>query len=515
MEKKSRRLFVVAISLLILGTLPFSSIEGIAAPPQGVLKEAIHWNLSVDWFDPATAGSIASTGHLPLYLFQDALVKMIGDGTTPSPCLAESYTVSPDRKVYEFKLRKGVKFHNGDPMTAEDVIFSFWRYKAAQSKNIHERTEKIEAVNPYHVRIQFKEPFPDFLEYLLPGSTTIGWVVPKKYVEKVGDAGFKKHPIGCGPYKFVEFIPGVRLVAEAFEEYWRKVPSVKRFEFQMVMEPATRLAMVKRGEVDIATLMQGVFYEDVKKDPKLRLLTPMSPTQWLVYITSQWDSKSPWSDPRVRKAASLAIDRKTLADIHAPGCEPIGQTGLKGDPTLIEFPPDPYDPERAKKLLAEAGYPKGFNGGKFFPYEGGYWPYGEQVATYWKAVGITMETTLLDRPAWFANRDGGKMKGGLFIDPSPAATVAGRLAYLFGRSGYGNYPDIQALWDQYRKEVSPDSRKEIIGSIQKLIHEKVMWIPLTTTNSPAAVGPRVKGNPWKVQPLIWFTAPFEDIELEK
>jgi ABC-type transport system substrate-binding protein len=291
------------------------------------------------------------------------------------------------------------------------------------------------------------------------------------------------------------------------------VPAIKRFEFHMVMEPATRLAMAKRGEVDIATLMQGVFYEDVKKDPKLRLLSPMSPTQWIVDITSQWDSASPWSDVRVRKAASLAIDRKTLADIHAPGCEPIGQTGLKGDPFLVEFPPDPYDPERAKKLLTEAGYPRGFHGGKYYPYQGGYWPYGEQVATYWKAVGITMDTVLLDRPAWFANRDGGKMKGALFTDPSPAPTVAGRLGYLFGKSGYGNYPDIQALWDQYRREITPEARKEVIGRIQKLVHERTMWIPLTTTNSPAAVGPRVKGNPWMVQPLIWFTAPFEDIEL--
>ena len=116
----------------------------------------------------------------------------------------------------------------------------------------------MEAVNPYLVRIHFKESFPDFLEYLLPGTTTIGWVVPKKYVEKVGDAGFKKNPVGCGPYKFVEFVPGVKLVGEAFEEFWRKVPDIKRMEFHSVSEPATRLAMVKRGEMDVATLMIDV-----------------------------------------------------------------------------------------------------------------------------------------------------------------------------------------------------------------------------------------------------------------
>ena len=131
----------------------------------------------------------------------------------------------------------------------------------------------MEAVNPNLVRFHFKKPFPDFLDYLLYGSTTIGWIVPKKYVEKVGDAGFKKHPIGCGPYKFVEFVAGVKLVGEAFEEYWRKVPNIKRIELHHIPEPATRLAMVRRGEVDVATFLSGVFYEDVKKDPKLKLFT--------------------------------------------------------------------------------------------------------------------------------------------------------------------------------------------------------------------------------------------------
>jgi peptide/nickel transport system substrate-binding protein len=231
------------------------------------------------------------------------------DGTY-SPCLAESWTISQDAKVYEFKLRKGVKFHNGDPLTAEDVIFSFWRYKAGQAKIIHGKTEKVEAVNPHLVRFQFKESFPDFLEYLLPGATSIAWIVPKKYVEKVGDAGFKKHPVGAGPYKFVEFVAGSRMIGEAFTDFWRKVPQIKRMELHIISEPATRLSMTRRGESDISTLMQGVFYEDLKKDQKLRMGLPLSPTRWLVYMTSQWDPKSPWSNAKVRKAASLAIDRK-------------------------------------------------------------------------------------------------------------------------------------------------------------------------------------------------------------
>lgn len=507
-EKNKRLLRVIVLSLL---AMLLGSLSHAQAAPRGVLKQAIHWGLSADWLDPATA-SYSISGHLTLYLFHDALVKAMPDGTY-TPCLAESYTISPDAKVYEFKLRDGVKFHNGDPFTAEDVVFSYSRYKGAQAKIIHGKTEKVEAVNPRLVRISFKEPFPDFLEYLVPGQATIGWVVPKRYVEQVGDAGFKKNPVGAGPYKFVEFVPGVRLVAEAFEDYWRKVPSIKRMEFHTVAEPATRLAMAKRGEADVATLMQGVLYQDLKKDPRLRTLAPLSPVQWIVYMTTQWDPKSPWSDLRVRKAASLAIDRKTLADIQVPGASPIGSIGLEGDPLALRFPADPYDPEQSKKLLAEAGYPKGFHGGKFYPSEGGWWPYGEQVANYWKAVGITVDITLLDRPAWMANREGGKMKGSSFIDNATAPTIGGRLSYLFGGGSYGNYPDLQSLWEQYQKEVSPKGRKDLISRIQTLIHDRMMWIPLTGTTSPAAFSPRVKGNPYRIQPLIWFTAPFEDIEL--
>lgn len=512
MKKSKKCWLVLGAVILIGGILGLGHPGALAASPQGVLKQAIHWSMSADWFDPAT-GTFPIPVFFPMYLFHDALLKPMSGGLY-TPSLAESWTISSDARVFEFKLRSGVKFHNEEPLTADDVVFSLQRYKGTQAKMIQGKIEKVEAVHPHLVRIRFKEPFPDFLEYLLPGATSLAWIVPKKYVQKVGEAEFKKHPVGAGPYKFVEYSPGVKLVAEAFPGYWRKMPNVKRLEFYFIPEPATRLAMVKRGEVDIATLMQGVFYEDVKRSPSLRLLTPRSPVAWMVYLAAQWDPKSPWSDPRVRKAASLAIDRKTLADIFAPGVGPIGSIGLEGDPLATHFPADPYDPQQAKKLLAEAGYPNGFHGGKFYPYQGGYWPQGEQVANYWKAVGISMDTLLLDKPALLATREGGKMKGATFIDNPTAPTIGGRFSTLFsGRGSYGNYPDIQALWEQYNKTEDLKIRRDLITRIQKMAYERTMWIPLTESSSPAAFGPKVKGTPYKIQPLIWFTCPFEDIEL--
>jgi peptide/nickel transport system substrate-binding protein len=499
------------MALAFLFTLPLSFTGVAEASPSGVLKQALHWNISADDLDPAY-GYQGVGSKLPLYLFHDCLVKAMPEGLY-TPSLAESWTISPDAKVFEFKLRKGVKFHNGDTMTADDVIFSFWRYKGTNSKTILGKTDKVEAVNPLVVRIRFKESFPDFFDFLIPGGGTLGWIVPKNYMERVGEAGFKKHPVGAGPYKFVEFVPGVRFVGEAFEDYWKKVPHIKRMEFYTIPEPSTRMSMVKRGEVDIAYLMQGIFYENVKKDPNLRLLSPLSPARYVMYIASQWEPKSPWADPRVRLAASLAIDRKTLADVHMPGCRPIGSIGVEGDPMAVEFPAHPYDPDRARKLLAEAGYPNGFQGGKFYPHEGGYWSHGEQIANYWKAVGISMDTVLLDRPALLAMRNGKKMKGAVFIENPSSPSIGVTLSYFLGPGSYGKLPEIDALWEEYNKAVDLKVRKDLIGRIQKIIYEKVIWIPLTDSNSPAALGPRVKGNPYKIQPTIWFTAPFEDMEL--
>jgi len=147
-------------------------------------------------------------------------------------------------------LRSGAKFHHGDPVTAEDVKFSFERYRGTSHDLIKNRVAEVETPDPQHVRFKLKAPWPDFLTFYAT-ATGAGWIVPKKYVEKVGDDGFKNAPIGAGPYKFVSFTPGVELVLEAFDQYWRKTPSVKRLVFRSIPEETTRLAALQRGEVDI------------------------------------------------------------------------------------------------------------------------------------------------------------------------------------------------------------------------------------------------------------------------
>ena len=151
-------------------------------------------------------------------------------------------------------------------------------------------------------------------------ATGSGWIVPKKYVERVGDDGFKKAPIGAGPYHFVSFNPGVELVLEAYEGYWRKTPSVKRLVLRSLPEETTRAAALKKGEVDIAYLLSGPVAEDIRRSPGLKLTAPSqsSGVFWLD-MPDQWDPKSPWHDRRVRLAASHAIDRNALNQAETLG----------------------------------------------------------------------------------------------------------------------------------------------------------------------------------------------------
>src|SRR5262249_26044022 len=147
----------------------------------------------------------------------------------------------------------------------------------------------------------------DFTTFYGTPATGAGWIVPKKYVEKVGEDGFKKAPVGAGPYKFVSYTPGVELVLEAFEGYWRKVPSVKRLVFKAVPDEATRLAMLKRGEADVVYSIRGALAEELQRTPGLTLKPTVIPgSQWLAFV-DQWNPKSPWADRRVRLAANLAI----------------------------------------------------------------------------------------------------------------------------------------------------------------------------------------------------------------
>jgi peptide/nickel transport system substrate-binding protein len=281
-----------------------------AAAPEGQLTWGIHITLAPTYFDPAETPGLV-TPFMILYALHDALVKPM-PGQPFAPSLAESWTVSKDGLVYEFLLRKGVKFHNGEPVTSEDVKFSFERYRGGAATLLHGKVARVETPDARRVRLVLKQPWADFMTFYASPATGAAWIVPKAYVEKVGEDGFKRAPIGAGPYRFVSSKPGVELTLEANEQYWRKVPSVKTLVFRVITDESTRLAALKRGEVDIAYSFTGPLAEELRRTPGLTLAPVYPPfTAWL-YPTEQFDPKSPWADVRVRRAASLSIDRQAI-----------------------------------------------------------------------------------------------------------------------------------------------------------------------------------------------------------
>ena len=253
---------LAALGVVALGTKPAS------AGPDSKIVYAAHVSLAPTWFDPAETPGIV-TPFMLLYALHDGLVKPM-PGKPAALCLAETYTASPDGMSHTFVLRAGAKFHNGEPVTAEDVKFSYERYRGNAAGFIKSNVASVETPDPRRVVFRLKKPWPDFLLYY-SSVTGAGWIVPKKYVESVGEDGFKKAPIGAGPYKFVSFTPGVELVMEAFDDYWRKKPTVKRLIWKVIPDEATRLAALKRGEVDIAYSIRGELAEELRKSPGLAL----------------------------------------------------------------------------------------------------------------------------------------------------------------------------------------------------------------------------------------------------
>src|SRR6266545_2458725 len=333
MDRRRRQIAARVFALtLIVSPHAIAAPAGRADAPVGQMTWALHFTLAPTLFEPAeTPGLI--TPFIILYALHDALVKPM-PGKSMAPSLAESWSVSPDGLVYEFVLRKGVKFHNGDPVTAEDAKFSFERYRGVSAKTLKDKVAAVEAPDPGRLRFRLTRPWPDFMTFYATPATGANWIVPKKYVEKVGEDGFKKAPVGAGPYRFVSSTPGVDLVLEATDAYWRKTPSVKRLVFKSVPDVATRLVMLKRGDADVSYVLPGELGDEVRRTPGLTLRpTPFTSCHWLLFA-DQWETSSPWHDRRVRLAATLAVDRQAINQ-----AESLGFSKITGSivPTTFDF----------------------------------------------------------------------------------------------------------------------------------------------------------------------------------
>jgi peptide/nickel transport system substrate-binding protein len=495
-------------AVLLLGATP------AAAAPEGTLTFALHFSPVTRWLDPAE-GESTITPFLLLYALHDGLLKpMPGSGSAPS--LAESWSMAKDGLSAEFILRPGIKFHNGEPVTADDVKFSFERYRGGAAKILKDTVKEIQILAPNRLRFVLKEPWPDFPAFYGTFVASAGWVVPRKYVERVGEEGFRKAPIGAGPYKFVSFHPGVELVLEAFEGYWRKTPSIKRLVFRSLPDETTRAAALKSGEVDIAFLLSGPTAEDIRRTPGLRLVAPLLGIFWLDF-PDQWDPKSPWADRRVRLAASLAIDRQALSQAETLGfSRPMGSLVPRDFEFALPIDAPAYDPKRARQLLAEAGHPNGFDGGEMTPFP----PYnsmGETIVGWLQAVGIRTRMRTLERGAFMTSWREKKLHGVVLTVTGVSGNAATRLESFVTKNGafaFGALPEVDDLFRRQAKEMDRKKREALLFQMQRILNEQTTQAPVYHLGFPTGLGPRVEDILAHAIPGFYMS-PYEDLKLKK
>ena len=498
------------LALVLLICAPVS-----AQPPSGQAVMAWHVTIAPSWFDPSTAPpQITPFGML--YSIHDALVRPY-PGHKMGPSLAESWKESADGRSYEFRLRQNLKFHNGDPLTADDVKFSYERYRGAGAKELQARVREVEIVDPLTVRFHLKEPWPDFMTFYGTTATAAGIVVPKKYMTQVGEDGFKKHPVGAGPYRFVSHTPGIEVVLEAYTGYWRKVPHVKRWVMKSVPEATTRAVMLKSGDADIGFALDGPDADDIRKGGRMQIVASKHASIFWVEFADQWDAKSPWHDRRVRLAVNHALNRQAINEAACLGfCPPAGVIVPRVMEFALQVEPLAFDPQKAKRLLAEAGYPNGLDAGDFAAIPG-FPTVAESVLNYLNAVGIRSKMRPMERATFYAAWREKKLRGLVLTAVGNSGNAASRVQEFIqskGNYAYGGYPDIDDLFQQQARERDPKKRETLLHRIQQLTIDRVMFAPVTDLRVLIGIGPRVAEH---TITTVWMSPfpSFEDVKIRE
>jgi peptide/nickel transport system substrate-binding protein len=514
MVKGAVALEAVARVVASLLAIVLAASPSVAQTPAGEVTVSFHVTLAPSWFDPSSAPP-QITPFGVLYAVHDALVRPL-PGQKMGPSLAESWTESADGLTYEFKLRRGLKFHNGDPVTADDAKWSFERYQGAGAKQLQARVRLVEAADPLTLRVHLKEVWPDFMTFYGTTATAAGIVLPRKYFESVGADGFRQRPVGAGPYKFVSQRPGVDVVLEAFPGYWRHAPYIKRVTMKGVPDSTTRLAMLKSGETDYALFLDGPEGEAVKRDPRMTLVATRHASIFWIEFADQWDPKSPWSDKRLRLAVNYALDRKGTNEAACLGfCPPAGVIVPRVMDFALQAPPRPYDPQKAKQLLTEAGYPNGIDAGDMVPTPP-FFAMAEATLNYLKLVGIRLQLRPMERAAFHAAWREKKLRGLFIVAAGNSGNAASRVeafVYSKGSYAYGGYPDIDDLFQQQARERDGARREALLHRVQQLTIDRVMFAPIMDYRTLRGVGPRLADPAMDTIHLYPYPA-YEDMKLK-
>ena len=485
---KRRDFALSSVAAASLATLP------LAAAAQS-RKDAIVLAMALEppGLDP-TAGAASAIAEITQYNIYETLTKINPDGTV-SPLLAESWEVSPDLKTFTFRLRKGVKFHNGEPFNAAAVKFSFERAGAEKSTNKDKRTfagmERVAAVDDHTVVILNKGIDPDFL--FLMGQATAIIVEPKS-----ADTNATK-PVGTGPYRLESWNKGSSVTLTKWDGYRNAAAiKMKKATFRFISDPAAQVAALMAGDVDAFPRVTPRSVAQFKNNPKFQIVVSGSRAKTILAINNK---KKPFDDVRVRRAIAMAVDRKAVIEGAGDGYGvPIGSHYVPGALGYVDTTGvNPFNPEKAKALLAEAGIKTPLEVSLILPPP----PYarqgGEVIAAQLAKVGIVAKLQNVEWAQWLS---------GVFTNKAYDLTIISHVEPF----DLGNFAKPDYYWGYQSAKFNEvfgkinnapreSERAKLLGEAQKIIANDAVHAFLYQPQWVTVANKNLKGL-WKDMPVL-------------
>ncbi len=497
------------LGMNLLFWLPPGSVNSLAA--QGSKQTlTVAFPSNPETIDPHQTRSVLTASIL--WLMEEGLLTRDPDTMEIKPLLALSYR-NIDPHTWEFTLRQGVKFHNGEDFNAESVKFSIERNidsKLSTSGKTQLPVEigpKVQIIDPYKVRITTKIPDPLLANRMASEPLSM---VPPKALAAFKDRYVTDKMIGTGPFKFVEFVVGDRVVMEANPNYWGPKPPTQRIVFQVIPDEATRVAALQRGSVDFIINLPLPLVPAVKSDPNLQVYSKLGSTVHHIFFNS--NEVAPLKDRRVRQALNCAVDREAiLKNLYQGYGKLVNGVDAQQVTNAIDPGAYPYDPAKARQLRAEAGYPNGFQLTLWQAI--GRWSQAEDVAQliagYFDKIGVKTNLMTLDFGEYNARASLSKFKDAFYYAFTNLLwdTSAQSQRFLPTYPRYRYYDaqgDLRKTIAEYEETFDPVKRKEMAARIQKELHDEAIWLFLYQLDELFGMNKKVKNFKMSPDQMLRF-----------